>query len=153
MATLSIDKTVFLFPHCMWGLGEGVGLVKNPKTISDHFSVWNNFDFFIWPFFLVPNCVKGRGWVGSKNVKVISDQFSSHFGQFGTNLIFFVNIFSSQIRGGFSQFGATLIYFPYFFVPNLGVGRGGGGGYPKIRKLFLTNFFAISGILGHLFFF
>ena len=30
---------------------------------------------------------------GSKNVKVISDQFSSHFDQFGTIKIFFVNIF------------------------------------------------------------
>ena len=45
----------------------------------------------------------GGGAGGSKNVKVISDQFSSHFGQFGTNLIFFVKI---------------------FFIPNLGGGMG-----------------------------
>ena len=27
----------FLFPNCMWGVGEGVVWVKNLKIISDHF--------------------------------------------------------------------------------------------------------------------
>ena len=94
MATLSLDKTVFLVPHCMWEWEEGVGWVKNPKTISDHFSIYfvqfGTTLIFSFDQFLVPNYVKGGR--GSKNVKVISEQFSSHFGQFGTSSILLVKI-------------------------------------------------------------
>ena len=138
MATLSLDKTVFLFPYCMWGCGEGVGWVKNPKTISDHFSIWNNFDFFIWPFFLVPNCDVWRGvggWAGgSKNLKVISETKTN-----------FRPIFSA-----FQPIWYNFDFFYPFFVPNMG--RGGGVGQ-QIQKLFPTNFLAISANSGQLWFF
>ena len=58
MATLSLHKTVFLVPYCMWEWEEGVGWVKHPKTISDHFSIYFvqfgttlifSFDHFLSP--------------------------------------------------------------------------------------------------------
>ena len=83
MATLSLDKTVFLFPHCMWEWEEGVGWVKNPKTISDHFSIYfvqfGTTLILSFHNFLVPNCVKGGG---KKNVKVISEKCSGQFEKF-----------------------------------------------------------------------
>ena len=122
MATISLDKTVFLFPYCMWGWGEGVGLVKNPKTISDHFSVWNNFDFFIWTFFLVPNCVKGRRLVGSKYKSFFNNflGISGNLEQFwfltkfcspkmGRGPKFKKNI-SDKFSHNFGQFGTNFIF-------------------------------------------
>ena len=90
-ATLSLYKTVFLFPQCMW---EGVGWVKNPKIISDHFSshfvqFGTTLIFFIWPIFLSPQLGEGGG-DGSKNFKLFSDQIPRHFGLFGKSFIFFV---------------------------------------------------------------
>ena len=119
MATLSLNKTVFSVPHGMWEWDKGVGWVKNPKTISDQFSIYfvifGTTLIFSFDQFFVPNYVKGGR--GSKNVKVISEQFSSHFGQFGTTSIFLVNI---------------------FFVRNWG---------PKFWNSFPTNFLCISANL------
>ena len=112
MATLSLDKTVFLFPHCMWEWEEGVGWVKNPKTISDHFSIYfvqfgttlilsfdNFFSFQLCEGGGIKKNVKviSEQFSGnleqvrwSKNPKLISDQFSLHSSQFGTTLFFFI---------------------------------------------------------------
>ena len=57
------------------GVGEGVDLVKNSKTISDHFSVWNNFDFFHLTIHFSPQLCEGEGVGGFQKCK-------SYFGQF-----------------------------------------------------------------------
>ena len=137
-----MDKNVFLFPHCMWGLGERGGWFKNPKQFLTIF-IFGTTCFHL-TLFLVPYCVKGRGvggWaVGSTNLKLISDQFSCHFGQFGTSL-FFSSIFhcpefnffvgggstnpeliADQFSRHFSQFGTTLTFFILTKLMFLGVG-------------------------------
>ena len=87
----------------------------------------------IFEFFLPPP-LKDKGSIKGKNLKIIFDQFSRHSLQFWTTLIFFM-------------FGKKCFTYPIFFSFFLG------GGGLKIKKLFSTNFLAISCHFEQLWFF
>ena len=65
---ISLVKTVFLFPNCMWGWRRGVGWLN---INSDHFLAITAYleklwFFHFWPLFLVPNRGCRRGWLPTK---------------------------------------------------------------------------------------
>ena len=86
------------------------GRSENHLLLSPFHAILNKFDFFhFWPKNLYGQ-QKNFGGGGLKVQKIIFDQFSCHFRQFWTTLIFF-------------QFWQKMLYVPLFFW---------GGGYPKI---------------------
>ena len=143
MATLSLDKTVFLFHHCKLGLGEGV-------------PIWNNFDLFIWPFDLFTNSEKGVGGqgVGFQKFKSYYWPFFYPFRPIWNTFNLFVQICLSPKPGNyfqpiFSPFQPTWFFSFWAIV----FSEGGGGGlklnsdqFSRHFRKFVDQFFLGGGV-------